>query len=146
MMNGNRPNILVLGGGFGGLEAAFYLRMKLEDRANITLVSDRDYFLFKPNTIYIPFGLDPEKLKVGLERPTRRKKIAFIKDRVREVDPDVKKVSTEGRKLPYDFLVVATGADMRPEEVPGLKEHAHTIWTPQEMLRLRLAFYELLDV
>jgi NADH dehydrogenase FAD-containing subunit len=50
MMNGNRPNILVLGGGFGGLEAAFYLRMKLEDRADITLVSDRDYFLFKPNT------------------------------------------------------------------------------------------------
>ena len=29
MMNGSRPNILVLGGGFGGLEAAFYLRMKL---------------------------------------------------------------------------------------------------------------------
>jgi sulfide:quinone oxidoreductase len=145
MMNGNRPNILVLGGGFGGLEAAFYLRMKLEDRADITLVSDRDYFLFKPNTIYIPFGLDPEKLKVGLERPTRRKKIAFIKDRVREVDPDAKKVSTEGRELSYDFLVVATGADMRPEEVPGLKEHAETIWTPREMLKLRLALYDLLE-
>ena len=52
-----------------GLEAAFYLRMKLEDRADITLVSDRDYFLFKPNTIYIPFGLDPEKLKVGSNAP-----------------------------------------------------------------------------
>ena len=145
MMNGNRPNILVLGGGFGGLEAAFYLRMKLEDRANITLISDRDYFLFKPNTIYIPFGLDPEKLKVGLERPTRRKKIAFIEDRVRQVDPDAKKVSALGRDLAYDYLVVATGADMRPEEVPGLKEYAETIWTPREMLKLRLAFYELLE-
>jgi sulfide:quinone oxidoreductase len=145
MMNGSGPNILVLGGGFGGLEAAFYLRMKLEARANITLVSDRDYFLFKPNTIYIPFGLDPEKLKVGLERPTRRKKIAFIKDRVREVDADAKKVRTEGRELSYDFLVVATGADMRPEEVPGLKENAETIWTPREMLKLRLALYDLLE-
>ena len=145
MMNGNRPNILVLGGGFGGLEAAFYLRMKLEDRADITLVSDRDYFLFKPNTIYIPFGLDPEKLRVGLERPTRRKKIAFIKDRVREVDPDAKRVSTEGRELSYDFLVVATGADMRPEEVSGLRENAETIWTPREMLKLRLALYDLLE-
>src|SRR5215203_3525866 len=145
MMNGNRPNILVLGGGFSGLEAAFYLRMKLEDRADITLVSDRDYFLFKPNTFYITFGATPEKLKVGLERPTRRKKIAFIKDRVREVDPDAKRVSTEGRELSYDFLVVATGADMRPEEVPGLKEHAETIWTPREMLKLRLALYDLLE-
>jgi sulfide:quinone oxidoreductase len=145
MMNGSRPNILVLGGGFGGLEAAFYLRMRLEERADITLVSDRDYFLFKPNTIYIPFGLDPEKLKVGLGRPTRRKKIVFIKDRVREVDPDAKKVSTEHGDLSYDFLVVATGADMRPEEVPGLEEHAQTIWTPREMLELRLALYDLLE-
>lgn len=145
MMYGSRPNILVLGGGFGGLEAAFYLRMKLEDRANITLVSDKDYFLFKPNTIYIPFGLDPEKLKVGLERPTHRKKIAFIKDRVREVDPDAKRISTESRELSYDYLVVATGADMRPEEVPGLRENAETIWTPREMLKLRLAFYDLME-
>jgi sulfide:quinone oxidoreductase len=116
-----------------------------QDHSGGALVSDRDYFLFKPNTIYIPFGLDPEKLKVGLERPTRRKKIAFIKDRVREVDADAKKVRTEGRELSYDFLVVATGADMRPEEVPGLKENAETIWTPREMLKLRLALYDLLE-
>ena len=112
MMNGSKANITILGGGFGGLEAAFYARMKLEDRADITLVSDRDYFLFKPNTIYIPFGLDPDRLKVGLARPTRRKNIAFVKDRVREVDPDAKTVTTEGaQKLSHDFLVVATGAD-----------------------------------
>jgi sulfide:quinone oxidoreductase len=145
MMNGSKANVVVLGGGFGGLEAAFYLRMKLGDWATITLVSDRDYFLFKPNTIYIPFGLDPDKLKVGLQRPTRRKNINFIKDRVREVDPDAKGVSTEGRNLSYDYLIVATGSDMRPGEIPGLKENAETIWTPQEMLRLRLAFYDLLE-
>lgn len=143
--NAARPRVLVLGGGFGGLEAAFYLRMKLGASADVTLVSDRDYFLFKPNTIYIPFGLDPDKLKVGLARPTRRKNIAFVRDRVREVDPDAKRVSTEDHRLPYDFLVVATGADMRPEEVPGLREHAETIWTPREMLRLRLALYDLLE-
>ena len=143
--NGAKAKVAVLGGGFGGLEAAFYLRMKLGERADITLVSDRDYFLFKPNTIYIPFGLDPDRLKVGLERPTRRKNIMFIKDRVRELDPEARKVRTESRELPYDYAVVATGADMRPGEVPGLKEHAQTIWTPREMLQLRLAFYELLE-
>lgn len=145
MMNGSKPNIAVLGGGFGGLEAAFYMRMKLQERANITLVSDKDYFLFKPNTIYIPFGLDPDKLKIDLRNPTHRKDISFIKDRVREVDPDAKMVTTEGRKLSYDYLVVATGSDMRPEEVPGLRQHAETIWTPQEMLKLRLAYYKLLE-
>lgn len=86
MMNGKAPS--VLGGGFGGLQAAFYLRMKLEDRASITLISERDYFLFKPNMIYPSFGLDPDKLKVGLERPIRRKNIALVKDRVREAHPE----------------------------------------------------------
>jgi len=145
VQNGARPRVLVAGGGFGGLESAFYLRRRLGDGADITLVSDRDYFLFKPNTIYIPFGLDPEKLKVGLARPMRRKGISFVKDRIREVDPDNKRVTAEGHSLSYDYLILATGADMRPAEVPGLAEHAETVWTPQEMLRLRLALYELLE-
>jgi sulfide:quinone oxidoreductase len=139
-----QPRIAVLGGGFGGLEAAFFLRMRLHDRAHITLVSDQDHFLFKPNTIYIPFGLNPDKLKIPLDRPTRRKHIDLIQARVREVDPDTNTVSGDRVKLPYDFLVIATGANMRPAEIPGLAEYAQTIWTPADMLRLRAAYGELL--
>ncbi|MAG36892.1 MAG: hypothetical protein CL878_11715 [Dehalococcoidia bacterium] len=135
-----RPKIVVLGGGFGGLESAFYLKMRLHDRADITLVSDQDYFLFKPNTIYIPFGLDPEKLKIPLDGPTRRQGVSFLQTRAQEVDPIAKTVQLDGQQLPYDFLIVATGAGMRAAEVPGLAEHANTIWTPEDMLRLREAF------
>jgi len=42
----------------------------------------------------------------------------------------------DGASLPYDHLVVATGAAMRPEEIPGLREHACTIWTIDEMREL----------
>jgi sulfide:quinone oxidoreductase len=96
--------------------------MRLPAQADITLVSDRDYFLFKPNTIYIPFGFNPEQLKIGLEQPTKRKNISFVRDRVREIDPITKTVHTAGQKLSYDFLVVATGAGMYPDEVPGLHQ------------------------
>jgi NADH dehydrogenase FAD-containing subunit len=129
--------IAVLGGGFAGLESAFLLRAKLGDRAAITLVSDRDRFLFKPNTIYIPFGREPDSLLIPLSRPARRRDIALVRASVRSVDPDSRQVHLGGRHLPYDFLVVATGADMRPGEIPGLTEHAETIWTPAEMLSLR---------
>ena len=129
--NSGQPRIVVLGGGFGGLEAAFYLRMRLGDRARITLVSDRDRFLFKPNTIYIPFGLDPERLMIPLAEPARRKAIALIVSPVREIDPARQEVRVDGQTIPYDYLVVATGAGMRPEEIPGLAEHAYTIWTPE---------------
>lgn len=143
-MNG-QPRIVVLGGGFGGLEAAFYLRMRLRDRAKITLVSAQDHFLFKPNTIYIPFGLDPDRLKISLYPPTRRKHIEFILGAAGEVDPVRKTVAVNGETRSYDYLVVATGAGMRPEEVAGLQDYALTIWTPEEMLRLRRAFQMLVD-
>ncbi|NOK59993.1 MAG: hypothetical protein GFH27_549291n186 [Chloroflexi bacterium AL-W] len=140
-----KPNVVVLGGGFGGLETAFYLRMRLQDQVRITLVSDREYFLFKPNTIYIPFGLNPDRLKIPLNKPTRRKNITFIHDHVNEIDPVTRTVQLDHQTLHYDFLVVATGADMQTDEVPGLAEYAETIWTPQDMLRLQLAYYNLVE-
>ncbi len=139
------PRVVVLGGGFGGLETAFYLRMLARERARITLVSDQRSFLFKPNSIYVPFGLDPEKLRVPLTKPTVRKNIELIQARAHEIDPDARRVSVDDGALPYDFLVVATGAGMRPTEIPGLAEHAISTWTPVDMLKLRAGFEGLLE-
>jgi sulfide:quinone oxidoreductase len=136
---GAKPKVVVLGGGFAGLEAVFYLRHTLGDRVDLTLVSDRDYFVFKPNTIYIPFGADPEEFKIYLDRPTRAKAIEFIRGHVGDIDPARRTVDADGRMVAYDYLVVATGADMRPAEIPGLTEHALTVWTPEEMLKVRRA-------
>ncbi|HKP51343.1 MAG TPA: FAD-dependent oxidoreductase [Chloroflexia bacterium] len=142
-----KPKVVVLGGGFGGLESALYLRKHMPDQAEITLVSNEDYFLFKPNTIYVPFGLDPNKLKLGLARPTRRKDIRFVQARALEIDPISRHVGLDsysyGYKVAYDYLVVATGASMKPDTVPGLSEFAHPIWTPDNMLRLRSSFQQL---
>jgi sulfide:quinone oxidoreductase len=66
-----KARIVVLGGGFAGLETAFYLRAKLGSRAALTLVSDRHEFLFKPNTIYIPFGADPSSFLIPLGGPAK---------------------------------------------------------------------------
>ena len=130
-----KPKVLVLGGGFGGLEATLYTRMRLPD-AEISVISDKDYFLFKPNMVYVPFGLDPGKLTLRLAWPTRRKQVRFINAKAREVDAVSKRVTLESMmgsgddtkcvahsytdsrsfNLPYDFLVIATGASMRPAE------------------------------
>jgi len=145
-VNGSaRANVVVLGGGFGGLETAFDLRLLAGERARITLVSDSDHFLFKPNSIYVPFGLDPERLKVPLAKPAARKGIELVEAKAHGIDPDARRVEVDGRSIPYDFLVVATGADMRAEEIPGLAEQAISPWTPADMLRLRAAFQGLLD-
>jgi NADH dehydrogenase FAD-containing subunit len=144
MIIARKPRVVVLGGGFGGLETAFYLRQRLGDRASIALVSDRDRFIFKPNSIYVPFGMDPEKLSIPLHGAVRRQDIVFVHATADSIDPVDQTIHTTSGVMPYDFLVVATGAGMRPGEIPGLGEFARTIWTPDEMLALRADFETLL--
>jgi len=136
--------VVVLGAGFGGLETAFYLRMLVGKKARISLVSDRRCFLFKPNSIYVPFGLDPGKLRVPLDGAAR-KGIDLHLGRASEVDTESRRVQVDGTAIPYDFLVVATGAGMRADEVPGLAENALSTWTPIDMLRLRVGFESLVE-
>lgn len=138
-----KPRILVLGGGFAGLESAFYLREKLEDRVDITLVSERDYFLFRPSMIYVPFGQDPEKHKIYLEGPARKRHIDFIEGKAEAIDPDRHVVKLPDFETSFDYLVIATGAAIRPKEIMGLAENAVTLWTPEDMLRLRHAYLAL---
>ena len=148
MKGASRPRVTVLGGGFGGLEAARYARMRLPG-ADITLVSDRDYFLFKPNTIYVPFGMDPGKLMIRLAGPTKRENIRFVQSRVREIDPVSRRISLEDRStvssMPYDFLVIATGLHMRPDQIPGLSEFANMRWTLEDLVVLRTRLQKLAE-
>lgn len=134
---GSKAQVTVLGGGFAGLETAFLLAHRLNDDVDITLVSDDPTFLFRPNTIYIPFGLDPDDLRIPLEDAAARQNIRFLRGRVEDVDPESRRVHLrEADPIPYQYLVIATGAAMRPSEIPGLQEHANTIWTPSQMTEL----------
>jgi sulfide:quinone oxidoreductase len=131
------PRVLVLGGGFAGLETSFLLRMRAGRDVDLTLVTEGENFLFKPNTIYIPFGADPDSFLVPLRKPAYKQHVNLVQGRVREVDADRKLVSLEdGSAHSYDFLVIGTGAAMRPQEVSGLAEHAASIWTPETMAEL----------
>jgi sulfide:quinone oxidoreductase len=89
--------------------------------------------------------LNPEKLKIGLERPMKKRDIVFLHEHVREIDPITKQVFTEQHTVSYDFLVVATGAGMREQEVPGMAEYAERVWSPTDMLKLQVAFYQLAE-
>lgn len=136
----NPPRVVVIGTGFGGLESAFYLRKRLAERVQITLVGERAQFQFKPNTIYIPFGKPPEAFVFPLARALERRSIPFVRARISEVDTKENVIRGDGEVVPYDHLVIATGAKMRAAEIPGLEEHALTIWSPEGMLALRAAF------
>ncbi len=123
--------VVVLGANFGGLTAALSLKKELKSDVEVTVVSDRDYFLFNPSLIWLPFGKRDEgdvTFKVG---PTFDKGgVHFINSAAKEIKPDLKQVElVNGASVDYDYLVIATGTRNKPELVEGLFENTSTITT-----------------
>jgi sulfide:quinone oxidoreductase len=114
--------LLVLGAGTAGTMVVNKLRRRL-DRADwqITTVDASDRHFYQPGYLFLPFGgYTPDEVV----KPRHR----FIPDgvdlvygEIDRVDPDADLVLlADGRRLPYDYLVIATGVQPRPDQTPGM--------------------------
>jgi sulfide:quinone oxidoreductase len=103
--------VLVLGGGFAGVEAAIYLR---KQKLEVTLVSDRDYFYIYPTSIWIPTG-GATKADISVPLADLAKKHGFevIVDPVTSFEAKEKKVTLTSEKVldDFEYIVVAMGQD-----------------------------------
>jgi sulfide:quinone oxidoreductase len=114
--------IIVLGGSFGGLTAAFELKRLLGKKAEVTVVSDDDRFVFLPSLPWLIMGWRrPEDITLMAGDILRRKGIEFVHDGAKQVDAVASKVVTsKGLELPYEFLLISTGPYLSFDEIPGL--------------------------
>jgi NADH dehydrogenase len=104
-------NIVIIGGGFGGLAAARYLSGH-RDQVAITLIDRKDTSDFLPLLPDIVGGrLPPAAISVSLNALARRLGFAFIHDTVQRVDHDRHCVMGEEREYPYDALIMAAGSE-----------------------------------
>lgn len=112
--------IVVIGGSFGGLTAAFELKRLLGSRADITLISDSDKFVFVPSLPWVSLGLrKPEDISLDLNSILTRKGIVFKHAEAKAIDAVSSKVITDTGELAYDYLVISTGPALAFNEVPG---------------------------
>ena len=129
--------IVILGGGTGGTLMANRLR-KTYDQGEIELaVVDRDdRHLYQPGLLFVPFGLAQVDEIVRPRHRQLHKGIAFHESDIDYVALDDDRVHlADGTVLPYDVLIVATGARLAPEETdgltgPGWLEKVFTFYTP----------------
>jgi sulfide:quinone oxidoreductase len=136
-----RKQIVILGGGTGGTMAANRLRRRFDsDDVEIHVVDRDDRHVYQPGLLFVPFGLaEPEKL-VRSRRAQLRRGIAFHEREVESVSLEQDEVLLgDGRTLPYDVLVVASGAVLQPEETEGLvwAENVHTFYELERAVALQ---------
>ena len=125
---GARPHIVIIGGGFAGLYTARGLKGV---DADVTLADRHNYHLFQPLLYQVATaGLNPSDIAAPIRSILRRQKnVSVILGEATSIDPAQKRVQlADGASLPYDFLVVATGAthsyfghDEWEQRAPGLK-------------------------
>jgi sulfide:quinone oxidoreductase len=135
--------IVILGAGTGGTLTANRLRRRLGDRAEITVVDRDDEHLYQPGLLFVPFGVEhPERL-VRSRAKQLRSGIDFRLGEVERVEADASTVHlADGTELGYDVLVVASGAELLPEETegltgPGWNESTFTFYTLEGATALR---------
>lgn len=137
--------IVILGGGVGGTLAANLLARKLKRRIDagdvaLTLVDEGGEHVYQPGFMYIAMGGERADRLQRPERSLLNRRIQLVIAKATRVDPDARRVELEGvEPLAYDYLVIATGSRIVPEEIPHFTEEAHHFYGVGAAERLRTA-------
>jgi sulfide:quinone oxidoreductase len=138
-----QKQILILGGGFGGLAAANELRSNLSGDVKITVIDKKDYFMMDLVKLWIIKGTRQfETSKRPLQSITK-KGIDFVNEQVTTIDTQQKKVKTAAREFSYDHLIIATGAELAPEKIPGLATNSMILYDIEHVPKIRQKILEM---
>jgi sulfide:quinone oxidoreductase len=130
--------VVVLGGGVGGQVAANELRRLLPARHRVIIVERNLRHAFAPSFLWVMTG---ERRPGQVTRDLRdllHPGVEVVQADVRAIDLASRRVQLDRDALAYDYLVVALGAELAPDTIPGLAD-AHTFYTLDGATRLRTA-------
>ena len=145
--------VLVLGGGFAGVETVKALERRLgrRDDVEVWLVNRDNFMLFTPLLPEVCSGvLEPRHVVAPLRGMVRRPSTWCITADVREIDLDARRVTVLGgdgdlHRLGYDTLVLALGGITHTFGIPGITEHAVGMKTLADAFSLRNRIVEMLE-
>jgi len=129
--------IVILGGGVGGLVAANELARRLPRGHRIVLVERSARHAFAPSFLWLMTG---ERRVEQITRDLRalvRRGVEVVQAELLSIDVAAGRVDTDKGAIAYDHLVLALGAELAPETIPGLAQAARTFYTLDGAERLR---------
>jgi sulfide:quinone oxidoreductase len=137
-------NVLIIGGGFGGLMAAERLVRGLGPSHQVTVVSPNRKFTFYPGLVQLAFGeIEQEDISFDLGARFKDLGVRHILGELIHLNPERRKIDIAGDEfsgeLGYDYLVLAPGRRLATEKIPGFFEHANHLLGAGAALRFGAA-------
>ena len=148
----NKKKIVILGGGFAGVECARQLEKEFGNNPEIELVmvSEDNFLLFTPMLPQVASGMI-ETRHIVLPIRTICKKTKFYESRIKNIDPYGKIVTLWGTgnkrsiSLHYDFLIVALGSETNFFGMADVEKNAYTMKTLNDAVMLRNRVIDMLE-
>ncbi len=140
--------VVVVGAGFGGLEAVARLdRIFRRDRdVEILLLSDQNYLLFTPLLPQIASSYtDPRHIVQAVREIRGRRKFRFRREAVRAVDAENRRVIVDSGSIDYDALILALGSRTEFFNTPGARENSWDYKSLQQAVELRERIIDLCE-
>jgi sulfide:quinone oxidoreductase len=128
--------IVILGGGFGGITAARELRGALPSEHQITLIDQSGRFMMGLRKLWMLVGRGTRQEGTRSLEGLRALGIDVRVTKVAAIDPRTRMVRTDEASVPFDYLIVALGAEPRPDLVPGFGAPAFNLYDPDDVERL----------
>ncbi|HUJ16646.1 MAG TPA: FAD-dependent oxidoreductase [Nitrospirota bacterium] len=138
--------VVIVGGGFGGLEAAFTLKGVLGPSAEITLIDRSPYHAFIPSIhLIVSRRAGADAIRIPLRAVLGPAGVRFMQDEVLSVDAERGQVVTAaGGGLAYDHLLLASGATNNFFDVPGAEAYSCRFRTTEDAERIQAALLKIL--
>jgi sulfide:quinone oxidoreductase len=116
--------ILILGAGTAGTIMANKLRRALDrDEWAITIIDKEKAHYYQPGFLFIPFGIYNKQDVIKPKSDFIPAGVNMIYQEIRKIEPDQRRVVLDnGKSMEYDFLIIATGVHLAPDETPGMKD------------------------
>ena len=121
-------HIVVLGGGIGGISAAYELRANLDRSHKVTVVSKSPFFQFTPSNPWVAVKWRTKaQTTIDLAEVLPRHKVDFVHAAAEKLVPAESRVElSNGTSMAYDYLVVATGPELAFDEIEGFGPEKNT--------------------
>lgn len=131
--------VVVLGGGVGGMVAARELRRRLRNGHRVILVDKSPTHYFAPSYLWVALGWRrPQQISREL-RSLLGQGVEYVQGQVEHIDLARGRVKASAREIPYDYLVVALGAELAYDGASGLFPRAYSFYDLEQALKLQEA-------